>query len=154
MWQDSNLSRLRNKILHNTLPQNLKYGSIPAFNRLRLITKFFCFGRLKSFCRRIFYSAKREICSKADALQKRTQSRNLKDGERNRGRFKSCHTRQTRIIRTRPKRRISGIFSLVVFVRRQPHCILRIKIYTKMHSFWVANFLSSGFFAEQGTKRS
>ena len=41
VWQDSNLSRLRNKILHNTLPQNLKYGSIPAFSRLRLITKFF-----------------------------------------------------------------------------------------------------------------
>ena len=41
VWQDSNQSRLRNKILHNTLPQNLKYGSIPAFIRLRLITKFF-----------------------------------------------------------------------------------------------------------------
>ena len=45
--------------------------------------------------------AKREICSKANALQKWTQSRNLKGGERNRGRFESCHTRQTRIIRTR-----------------------------------------------------
>ncbi len=38
--QYSNLSRLRNKILNNTLPQNPKYGSIPAFYRLRLITKF------------------------------------------------------------------------------------------------------------------
>ena len=36
--------------------------------------------------------AKREICSKANALQKWTQSRNLKGGERNRGRFESCHT--------------------------------------------------------------
>ena len=38
-------------------------------------------------------------------------------GERNRGRFESCHTRQTRIIRTRPKRRIFGVFSFVVFIR-------------------------------------
>ena len=43
--------------------------------------------------------------------------------------------RQARIIRTRLKRRIFGIFSLVVFVRRQPYCILRIKIHSKMRSF-------------------
>ena len=42
------------------------------------------------------------------------------------------HLRQTRIIRTRPKRRIFGVFSFVVFIRRKPYRILRIKIHTKI----------------------
>ena len=40
--------------------------------------------------------------------------------------------RQTRIIRIRPKRRIFGVFSFVVFIRRKPYRILRIKIHTKI----------------------
>ena len=42
------------------------------------------------------------------------------------------HLRQTRIIRIRPKRRIFGVFSFVVFIRRKPYRILRIKIHTKI----------------------
>ena len=44
----------------------------------------------------------------------------------------SYDRRQTRIIRTRPKRRIFGVFSFVVFIRRKPYRILRIKIHTKI----------------------
>ena len=40
--------------------------------------------------------------------------------------------RQAKIIRTRPKRRIFGVFSFVVFIRRKPYRILRIKIHTKI----------------------
>ena len=40
--------------------------------------------------------------------------------------------RQAKIIRTRPKRRIFGVFPFVVFIRREPYHILRIKIHTKI----------------------
>ena len=45
---------------------------------------------------------------------------------------KFSNFRQTRIIRTRPKRRIFGVFSFVIFIRRKPYRILRIKIHTKI----------------------
>ena len=61
-----------------------------------------------------------------------------------RNRLCTCFFRQTRIIRIRPKRRIFGVFSLVVFIRRKPYRILRIKIHTKM-----ALVLGRRFFEER-----
>lgn len=52
--------------------------------------------------------------------------------------------RQARIILTRPKRHIFGVFSLVVFIRRKPYRILRIKIHTK-----IALVLGRRFFEER-----
>ncbi len=52
--------------------------------------------------------------------------------------------RQARIIRTRPKRHIFCVFSLVFFIRRKPYRILRIKIHTK-----IALVLGRRFFEER-----
>ena len=75
--------RLQKKIFGDSLPQNLKYGSIPAFCRLSLTQKF-CILQVGEFLPPNFMRGEVRICRKAGALQKMSANPHGKGGERNR----------------------------------------------------------------------
>jgi hypothetical protein len=68
-WRESNSLRLQKKIFGDSLPQNLKYESIPTFCRLPLTQKFYIL-QVGEFLPPIFLCGEVRICRKAGALQK------------------------------------------------------------------------------------
>ena len=87
-WRELNSLRLQKKISDDSLPQNLKYVSIPSFFGF-LSYKNFHFCRSAEFLPPNFLCGEVRVCSKAVALQKQTQTRADKGGERNRKGFDS-----------------------------------------------------------------